>query len=625
MKKLILIISVLLSLTASSQIYQPYNQFGNRFNRTVALFNLGIPRDTIAPPTDYQNYPHIAAKGDTLYIWNTSTLAWQEYSSGGSSYTTPYSVVAPGNAIQLENDTTANPANYFYGRNSAGRRGWYPQSGITNWANSDLTLTGNREHEANNNGITIHNLSGLNYEINDGDGYTGIIGFSGDLADNSYHIFNKGSNGNNEAGIDGFRSTNKFYSVSDGDSSFVQTDGVNGISIKAFDGLLRIPLLNSTTDTTGKSLVIRNLTTGLLENIDPALIGGGGSVWGTITGTLSDQTDLQAALDAKFNTADTSVITKDYTTQITGKPTFAQIDLTGIVESNGLVYDGTKFIKAPSPVDSIYKKAGVDSIFFRRYGIEYAIKDSIGSGGGGGSPAGNFGNVQLNRNGGFATPASDSLNFSAGLAVKGTLSATGNATVTGGFIYGTTTTSYVELDNSVGARLSFGNVRRVDVDGAGIHLWGNSSGYNENMTITTTGQVVVNENSTNNIIFRVEGDADANLIYTDPANDRVGIGTASPTDKLTVNGNLALLTAGNKIKITTGSNASVGKSAAMTAGSITISTTAVTSSSLIFLTHATVAGTQGILSVGTITNGTSFVINSSSALDTGTVNWWIVN
>lgn len=74
-----------------------------------------------------------------------------------------------------------------------------------------------------------------------------------------------------------------------------------------------------------------------------------------------------------------------------------------------------------------------------------------------------------------------------------------------------------------------------------------------------------------------------------------------------------------------GGNANAGQSAAMTAGTITISTTAVTANSLIFLTHASVGGTQGILSVGTITAGTSFVINSSSATDTGTVNWWIIN
>lgn len=102
-------------------------------------------------------------------------------------------------------------------------------------------------------------------------------------------------------------------------------------------------------------------------------------------------------------------------------------------------------------------------------------------------------------------------------------------------------------------------------------------------------------------------------------------GTTTPDDAVEVEGNIELVTAGNKIKIATGSNASAGVSGAMTAGSITISTTAVTANSLIFLTHATVGGTQGILSVGTITAGTSFVINSSSASDTGTVNWLIIN
>lgn len=91
------------------------------------------------------------------------------------------------------------------------------------------------------------------------------------------------------------------------------------------------------------------------------------------------------------------------------------------------------------------------------------------------------------------------------------------------------------------------------------------------------------------------------------------------------NGNLTLGTAGNKLNIATGTNASVGKSAAMTAGSITISTTAVTASSIIFLTHANIGGTVGELSVGTIVAGTSFVINSSSGSDTSTVNWLIIN
>lgn len=39
---------------------------------------------------------------------------------------------------------------------------------------------------------------------------------------------------------------------------------------------------------------------------------------------------------------------------------------------------------------------------------------------------------------------------------------------------------------------------------------------------------------------RFEGDTDANLLFTDASTDRVGIGTATPTAKLQVNGSFAL-------------------------------------------------------------------------------------
>lgn len=39
---------------------------------------------------------------------------------------------------------------------------------------------------------------------------------------------------------------------------------------------------------------------------------------------------------------------------------------------------------------------------------------------------------------------------------------------------------------------------------------------------------------------RIEGDTDANLVYVDASTDRVGIGTATPTAKLQVNGSFAL-------------------------------------------------------------------------------------
>lgn len=94
----------------------------------------------------------------------------------------------------------------------------------------------------------------------------------------------------------------------------------------------------------------------------------------------------------------------------------------------------------------------------------------------------------------------------------------------------------------------------------------------------------------------------------------------------TVKGNLTLGTAGNKIKITEGTNASVGV-ATLVAWTVTVNTTAVTANSRIFLTRQTTAGTLGAsVDVTARTAGTSFTITSNgSVLDTSTVAWMIIN
>ena len=93
------------------------------------------------------------------------------------------------------------------------------------------------------------------------------------------------------------------------------------------------------------------------------------------------------------------------------------------------------------------------------------------------------------------------------------------------------------------------------------------------------------------------------------------------------NGNLVLGTTGNKLVIhaTTAASDSIGTSVAMTAGAVVISTTAVTASSIIFLTMNTPGGTPGYLSYGSINPGVGFRINSTSATDTSTVNYLIIN
>lgn len=92
------------------------------------------------------------------------------------------------------------------------------------------------------------------------------------------------------------------------------------------------------------------------------------------------------------------------------------------------------------------------------------------------------------------------------------------------------------------------------------------------------------------------------------------------------NGNLVLSTAGNKLSIATGANASIG-SAVLVGGTVTVATTAVTASSKIFLT----VGALGTVLVAkavhadTIVAGTSFDITSADVTDTSTVNWLIIN
>lgn len=92
------------------------------------------------------------------------------------------------------------------------------------------------------------------------------------------------------------------------------------------------------------------------------------------------------------------------------------------------------------------------------------------------------------------------------------------------------------------------------------------------------------------------------------------------------NGNLVLGTAGNKLSIATGANASVG-TATLVGGTVTVSTTAVSASSKIFVTVGTL-GTVLVpqaMYVDAIVAGTSFDITSADVTDTSEVNWWIVN
>lgn len=81
---------------------------------------------------------------------------------------------------------------------------------------------------------------------------------------------------------------------------------------------------------------------------------------------------------------------------------------------------------------------------------------------------------------------------------------------------------------------------------------------------------------------------------------------------------------GSRVILATGTNASAGVAPAMTAGSVTVANTLVTANSIILLSVASPLGVTGTLSYTKVA-GTSFTITSSSATDTSTVAWVIVN
>jgi hypothetical protein len=101
--------------------------------------------------------------------------------------------------------------------------------------------------------------------------------------------------------------------------------------------------------------------------------------------------------------------------------------------------------------------------------------------------------------------------------------------------------------------------------------------------------------------------------------------TATLGNITATNGNLVLGTAGNKLAIATGSNASVGVTAAMsgTPGAVTVMSTAVTTSSVISYSRATTGGTPGQVSITAQSTG-SFTLTSTGN-ETSTFNYLIIN
>ena len=314
-----------------------------------------------------------------------------------------------------------------------------------------------------------------------------------------------------------------------GDINMVDSDNSTGrsniihmyndsIHINPSVGNLLIDTLLYTLSTTGKKIMLRDTATGLVQNIDPALL---------LTATPTFQQVLTAGSTL---TTDNKVTigNNSFTIVKTGTDTLFRIDPVNLQFTFGdgsgvgnatsikiddattiISLDGKLRVQSASPydfstsnypiywaqgsleyvagwtVDSIWR-ASSDSIRFRVLGVTGSGKaGTFGiyapTGGSGGSPAGNFGNLQINRNGAFDTPASDSLTFlSTGFtSVAGAFSFTGG----GARVYGN--------DAFGGAILRYGagDANAVVVQSGTIGL---STSFNNRVAINDASTTVLN-------------------------------------------------------------------------------------------------------------------------------------
>jgi hypothetical protein len=127
--------------------------------------------------------------------------------------------------------------------------------------------------------------------------------------------------------------------------------------------------------------------------------------------------------------------------------------------------------------------------------------------------------------------------------------------------------------------------------------------------------------SSNRVVI---SDGGANIrAYHTGTNWLIGTVTDGSTGILQLSGSLGLNTAGNKINIATGTNASVG-TGTLSGGTATIATSAVSGSSIIQV-QLTSCSSCGTLYISAQVATTSFTVTSTNGSDASTFNYWIIN
>jgi hypothetical protein len=230
--------------------------------------------------------------------------------------------------------------------------------------------------------------------------------------------------------------------------------------------------------------------------------GGGGAEWGDITGTLSDQTDLQSALDAKFD--DPTGTTSQYLRGDGSLATFPS--LTGYVPYTGATTNvdlGTHRILAQNA--TISSSGSGDTV---------TLNHSSGSGIGLNITKGGNGEaLYINKTSGSGNAAT----------IIGTINAT-TLVKSGG-----TSSQFLKADGSVDSSVYVPTSREITINGVTFDLSANR---------TFTVGSVTGSGASGQVAYwtGTSAQSGSNNLFWDAANGRLGIGTNAPSKLLSING-----------------------------------------------------------------------------------------
>lgn len=265
--------------------------------------------------------------------------------------------------------------------------------------------------------------------------------------------------------------------------------------------------------------------------------GGTAAIWGNITGTLSDQTDLQTALDGKVNNTGNETIA--------GVKTFSSDPL--IPDE---AYDATAWNGSLEPPTKNAIRDKIETMGSAGWGL---TGNSVADGNFLGST--NSRSVVIKSNGtvvavfdslqntciGCASGvfAASRVSINGGGQVGYALSVDGGATHFGATTSGSFSTYLAGGTWDFFSAPTFESGTGLAIGGFRASQWQHVRLYTdavERLHVSAT-EAVFNETGAD-VDFRVEGDADANLINADAGTDKVGIGKSGASEKLDVAGNV---------------------------------------------------------------------------------------